>query len=76
MGKIVRLKPRSVKLDRDFKIRGSRCILITNEAASLRADVQRLSRQLRSARSTVAHLHGSLPSLIGSVSEAVAKEFE
>lgn len=39
MGKLVRAETRSVTLDRDLELRGSRCTLLTNEAASLRADV-------------------------------------
>lgn len=76
MGKPVRAETRLVTLYRDFELRGTRCTFLANKAAPLLAEVQRLGRQLGSARSPVARLQGPLPSLIAAVGKAVLNTFE
>lgn len=64
MGRLVGAETRLVTFDRDLERRGTRCTLLTNEAASIRVDVQRLYRQLGSAILTVVGLQGSFPRLL------------
>lgn len=76
IGKFVRAETRLVSLVRDLALRGTRCTLRKTKAASLRADVQLLGRQLGCARTTTERIQGSLLSLIASVGEYISKEFE